>query len=132
MEAQVVRFTLPLAHNDRSAGIARRAIEDNLSGSAESQFLADAVLLTSELVTNAFVHTADGCRLQYYFDPVAAYLRVDVHDSSTASPSVVGRPGDVGGLGLRIVDESSTAWGSTATSEGKSVWFELGHKSIDG
>jgi len=128
METKAIRFTLPLAHDARSVKAARTAINEHLVASSGTQFISDAVLLTSELVTNALTHTLDGCQLQFYFDPVARFLRVDVHDSSSVQPAIVNRAAGAGGLGLRLVDGSSTAWGSAPTPTGKSVWFELGNR----
>src|SRR5262245_13284998 len=93
------------------------------------QFADAAVLCTSELVTNAIIHTGRGCELQMSFDPPAGgWLGVEGSDRSRAEPHVA-PPGDVrqiGGRGLQIVEETSTRWGSHQVADGKVVWFELG------
>lgn len=84
----------------------------------------DAVLMTSELVTNAYVHAQTDSRLQVdYLDGV---LRVAVADGSGAAPSVAQTSLDGNaGRGLLILDGLSRRWGVQPQATGKIVWFEL-------
>jgi len=83
-----------------------------------------AELLTSELATNAVLH---GCTA---FDVVVSQsegaLRVAVHDEGDRMPvPVVGRPSDLHGRGLSMVELLSDHWGTIQNSPGKTVWFDL-------
>lgn len=87
--------------------------------------IAAAALLTSELATNAVLHTAD--RFVVEVANTGHGLRVVVRDSSP-EPPVVRPPQQVGahGRGMRLVDAVSTTWGSERIRDnGKDVWFEL-------
>jgi anti-sigma regulatory factor (Ser/Thr protein kinase) len=90
--------------------------------------LTVAVLLTSELVTNAVVHGLGPVQLVLIDDGIR--LRVEISDGETASlPLTAGRPAsvDVSGRGLPTVDRLADRWGSgpRRTPPGKTVWFEL-------
>jgi anti-sigma regulatory factor (Ser/Thr protein kinase) len=84
-----------------------------------------AVLLTSELVTNAIRHEASG-KIMLTITCVCGLLRVDVYDTSHSAPVPVDAPGDAEtGRGLMLVTTLSTDWGYHLTSVGKSVYFTL-------
>jgi anti-sigma regulatory factor (Ser/Thr protein kinase) len=97
-----------------------------LLGEAPHSFVFDAKLATSELVTNAVVHGYGVLDLCALFDRERGWLRVEVSDSSSQLPRVV-EPGAnrIGGFGLGIIAELSSAWGSFLNERGKTVWFEL-------
>ena len=111
----------------RAAGVARLATRAVLD-SWQLPLLADtAVLLVSELVTNAVrhAHHQDGTlvlRLELFGD----LLRIEVHDTDSRSPQL-GDPGelDESGFGLVLVATLASKWGTTGTSAGKAVWAEL-------
>jgi len=113
-------------------GAARRAVEQCIGPDAPPRFLQDAMLLTSELVTNAVTHTEGTSELHASYDPVGGRLRVDVADESPTVPTIrdVGPSTRVGGHGLQIVDTVASRWGTTLLPSGKSVWFELGSKPV--
>ncbi|MET8827250.1 SpoIIE family protein phosphatase [Streptomyces sp. NPDC004610] len=84
-----------------------------------------ALLVVSELVTNALVHTGGQVRLDLTL--VGARLRVAVADSSPRSPV---KPTSIGweatgGRGLLLVEALSGTWGTVPVSGGKQVWSEL-------
>ncbi|SOD81095.1 ATP-binding protein [Streptomyces sp. Ag109_G2-15] len=85
-----------------------------------------AELLTSELVTNALVHTDDDAVLTAVVSPRG--LRVEVRDFVARRPHL--RAPDTGdgthGRGLVLVQSLADAWGVRSHGVGKSVWFELG------
>ncbi|CAL9628404.1 SpoIIE family protein phosphatase [Streptomyces sp. enrichment culture] len=87
---------------------------------------ADAVLLiVSELVTNALVHTEGPVRLDLTL--VNSRLRVAVADSSPRTPV---KPTSIGweatgGRGLLLVEAMSATWGTLPVSGGKQVWCEV-------
>jgi anti-sigma regulatory factor (Ser/Thr protein kinase)/PAS domain-containing protein len=86
----------------------------------------DAVLLVvSELVTNALVHT-DG-RVRLDLTRINHRLRVAVADSSPRTPV---KPTSIGweatgGRGILLVEAMSAAWGTVPVSGGKQVWSEI-------
>jgi anti-sigma regulatory factor (Ser/Thr protein kinase) len=110
-----------------SAGYARRAVQDCLHRETPTQTMQNAVLLTSELVTNAVTHARSAGELVAYYDRLGRRLRIEVRDHSAVLPHMQDRftARRAGGLGLRLVDTLASSWGTTATATGKTVWFEL-------
>jgi anti-sigma regulatory factor (Ser/Thr protein kinase) len=86
----------------------------------------DTVLLVvSELVTNALVHTGGQVRLD--LTVFNGRLRVAVADNSPRTPV---RPTNIGweatgGRGILLVEAMSAAWGTVPVSGGKQVWSEI-------
>jgi anti-sigma regulatory factor (Ser/Thr protein kinase) len=84
-----------------------------------------AVLLTSELVTNAIRHEVTGI-VVLAITCSCGQLRVDVHDTSRALPMLVDAPVDAEtGRGLMLVTALSAEWGFYRTPAGKAVYFTL-------
>lgn len=82
-----------------------------------------AVLLTSELATNAVLHARTGFKLSVLFDEE---LTVEVTDGSPELPCVESNPLDGNrGRGLLLVSQLASRWGSRAEGRGKTVWFAL-------
>jgi anti-sigma regulatory factor (Ser/Thr protein kinase) len=85
-----------------------------------------AVLLTSELVTNAIKHEA-GKTITLFITCTYGHLRVDVHDTSRFFPRLLDASGEEEfGRGLRLVDTLADKWGCDLTADGKAVYFRLG------
>ncbi|MFG2753846.1 ATP-binding protein [Streptomyces xanthophaeus] len=84
----------------------------------------DALLLVSELLTNAALH-AGGCRELVL--TAGDTLRIEVYDGTTALPTRRATPqrGVPGGHGLYIVDRLSDRWGAQTHADGKAVWAEI-------
>ncbi|MCP9956715.1 ATP-binding protein [Streptomyces sudanensis] len=84
-----------------------------------------AELLTSELVTNALVHTAHGAVVTATLD--GGVLRVEVRDFAPEPPAprVPAPDGGTHGRGLLLVQALADEWGVRAQGVGKTVWFEL-------
>ncbi|KOV58812.1 PAS/PAC sensor protein [Streptomyces sp. NRRL WC-3618] len=97
-----------------------------LAGEAGLQENMDTVLLVvSELVTNALVHTGGQVRLD--LTVFNGRLRVAVADNSPRTPV---RPTNIGweatgGRGILLVEAMSAAWGTVPVSGGKQVWSEI-------
>ncbi|MEV8636895.1 ATP-binding protein [Streptosporangium sp. NPDC051023] len=94
----------------------------------------DAVLMASEVATNAVRHTASGTPgvgFEVVIRPVdSARIRIEVHDAGgDGVPMVCRRPGDSDGLdgrGLTIVNLLADRWGhGRAPGTGTIVWFEV-------
>jgi hypothetical protein len=85
----------------------------------------DAVLLTSELVTNA-VQREPGQPVVLVISSSGGQLRVDVHDTSHSLPTVTDVSADAEtGRGLLLVAALSADWGCYPTPTGKAVYFTL-------
>jgi anti-sigma regulatory factor (Ser/Thr protein kinase) len=88
-----------------------------------------ALLLVSELATNAIRHGSPPVRLSLRLD--RDRLRVEVSDSCPRLPELVrAGPDQVSGRGLQIVQQLAATWGASALPRrlGKTVWFELGRR----
>jgi anti-sigma regulatory factor (Ser/Thr protein kinase) len=84
-----------------------------------------AVLLTSELVTNAIKHGAGG-PVRLGIQCTRNQLRVEVHDTSPSPPVLMNTPADATvGRGLVLVASLATEWDFYRTSAGKAVYFTL-------
>ncbi|MFI5613671.1 ATP-binding protein [Amycolatopsis sp. NPDC051903] len=82
----------------------------------------DAVLVVSELATNAVLHGAGAASLR--LSHAGSVVRIEVADESAAVPAKRSSGAD-GGWGLRLVELLSLAWGVTPTAGGKVVWCDL-------
>jgi hypothetical protein len=84
-----------------------------------------AVLLASELVTNAIGHET-GKTIVLAITRSFDQLRVEVHDTSLRLPVLVDAPVDAeAGRGLMLVATLSATWGIYRTPAGKAVYFTL-------
>ena len=84
-----------------------------------------AILLTSELVTNAIGHEVTGI-VTLAITCSSGQLRVDVHDTSRMLPMLIDAPVDAeAGRGLMLVSTLSAEWGFYRTPAGKAVYFTL-------
>ncbi len=117
--------TLPA--QDRSPGTARRVVQDALLGGGLEVLLDDALLLVTELVTNAVVHA--GTDVELHVDIGVGRARIEVVDRGAgALPHVTSAPGAdrEGGRGIFLLDALAQEWGTRHFAGGKSVWFTLG------
>jgi hypothetical protein len=91
--------------------------------------LTIAVLLTSELVTNAIRHEV-GETVMLAITFACGEFRVDVHDTSCFLPVPVDGPADTEtGRGLILVASLATQWGFYPTAAGKAVYFTLAFRA---
>ena len=113
---ELMRAWLP---RDTSCGaVARRLVEQHL-GSASSDDIADANMVVSELVNNAFLHGKGSIQLRISSRP--GRTRVEVIDQGEGAGIRAGQ--HEGHHGLNIVDALSLAWGAREGST--HVWAEL-------
>jgi len=107
-----------------SAAVARRFVRDVLDAWGAGEFEDAAVLLTSELVTNALLHARSPAELHVRL--AGGRLRVGVSDRTPVLP-VRKRYGKEAatGRGLLLVETLASAWGTDRNGDGKEVWFEL-------
>lgn len=107
-----------------SARASRQALTDALDGWCGDEVRDAAALLISELVTNGVRHAGTDVGVRIAVG--ATTVRVEIDDHSPEVPIMrTPQPTDIGGRGMRIVDELSLRWGVQARRTGKSVWFEL-------
>jgi anti-sigma regulatory factor (Ser/Thr protein kinase) len=85
----------------------------------------DAALVLSELATNALRHGLGEVVARAALD-ADGVVQLSVTDSGGELPAMQPiDPTRVGGLGLRIVDQLSAAWGVAPFPGGKTVWATL-------
>jgi anti-anti-sigma factor len=120
---------IELPVSDRAPGLARSEVREAVAGKLGAADSEIAVLLTSELVTNAVVHPEhrDGGTIGLRVASGDGRLRVQVADSGQGfDPSRLAPPGDApGGRGLVAVERAAARWG-TSQDHRFCVWFELG------
>ena len=121
-----------LATGPAAPAEARRRVRDAIRSWRVPVDLDAALLLTSELVTNAIRHEAGqeaGQGAQAVMLAIASSrgrLRVEVHDTSRSLPAVAEVPADAEtGRGLLLVETLSDEWGFYRTPAGKAVYFTL-------
>ncbi|MFF8536076.1 SpoIIE family protein phosphatase [Streptomyces sp. SAS_267] len=114
----------------RSVATARSFVRDTLQGWGFADIVDDAVVLTSELVTNAVVHAGtsadvlclrsdDGVRIEV----ADRYPEREIPLQATAVN--MGSPDREGGRGLQLCAALARRWGVDYTPTHKQVWFQL-------
>ncbi|HET6794710.1 MAG TPA: response regulator [Acidimicrobiales bacterium] len=108
-----------------SAGAARRMVRDALTGwEAGEDVVETAILLTSEVVTNAVLHARS--EVDLCLTRLADRVRVAVQDGDTGPIRRRRvRPEDQSGRGTDLVEALSDGWGVERNGSSKRVWFEL-------
>ena len=107
----------------------RAAREFVASALAAGHYTGDrevAVLLTSELATNAVLHAATPFELTVNVEVDA--IRVTVVDGAGDQTLQLRQPAptDTNGRGLLLVERLASSWGTADTDQGgKAVWFTL-------
>lgn len=114
------------ALEERTPGAARRAVRDTLVawGVAEAD-IDVAVLLTSEVVTNAVRHVRAGGVVWVRVRVMDGRLRVDVTDPEPGFPRLVAASdADEGHRGMAVVAGCADRWGWHPRADGgKTVWW---------
>jgi serine/threonine-protein kinase RsbW len=86
----------------------------------------DALLVVSELVTNAVRHAGESSTIELEIGQSGSLLRVALSDASTASPSPRSASHVAeGGRGMAILAALSDRWGIEPHGGGKQVWWEV-------
>jgi serine/threonine-protein kinase RsbW len=111
----------------QAPGLARQAVRETLPSWQLAQLEETALLLVSELVTNAVRHARNGGRMiALRLETTAGGLRIEVHDGDSRWPQP-GTPDDLdeSGFGFVLVTALARTWGVTDLAVGKAVWAEL-------
>lgn len=121
-------FTLP-GRQDSVAEARHRVGSELRRRSVPDDQCDAAVLLISELFTNAVLHTASA-RISCEVRVTPEHVRLDVHDQGAQDEALSPRRPDSraeSGRGLLLVDSLSEAWGVTARAGGvgRTVWAVL-------
>jgi anti-sigma regulatory factor (Ser/Thr protein kinase) len=118
--------TIDLPCSASSAGHARRWTEGVVRDPRFAAIRDDAILLVSELVTNAVLHARTGVRISVWS---GVGVRFEVTDYTASAPrrrladrlSTTGR-------GLGLLDARAVDWGVEVDDEATTVWFVLDPK----
>ena len=140
MAPDVLVATAAYQPEPKAAAAARRFVRDTLQAWAVTRaadgpgVVDDAVLLTSELVTNAVLHAGTPvqvtCRL--LADQPDAAVEIAVLDRRPAQlhpdlPHTAAEAAErTNGRGLQLPSQLASAWGVTYARAAKAVWFRMG------
>ncbi|MFE9626851.1 ATP-binding protein [Streptomyces sp. NPDC006527] len=116
-----------------AVGEARAEVRRQLEGwglADHGDLLDTAVLLVSELATNALLHSASHFRLT--LSAAHGVLRCEVTDTGRRTPQVLEAGCAESGRGMFLVEALARRWGCHQDGTGKTVWFELGTCGCDG
>jgi anti-sigma regulatory factor (Ser/Thr protein kinase) len=104
---------------------AREFVRDRCHSLGFSSDTCDtAILLTSEIVTNALIHGRSEARIRLSVHQ--RQLRIEVADDNSRHPRLAEQDTDaLDGRGLAIVAMLAAAWGVTNETFGKTVWFDV-------
>ncbi|MER7919292.1 MULTISPECIES: ATP-binding protein [unclassified Streptomyces] len=126
---------LEIRPDPAEVGRARKWARSRLDGlgiAADEPVAETLVLLVSELVTNAVVHTGRPAVLRLSLPGTRASaaptptVRVEVTDTCSRAPVPRCVGGDAtGGRGLALVDCLADRWGWSREGAGKSIWCEV-------
>ncbi|WP_309097321.1 SpoIIE family protein phosphatase [Streptomyces sp.] len=125
MDLRPLRESWTVWRVPQAVGQARRFVRRTLRSWGVTEDHDAVLVVVSELVTNALVHT-DG-RVRMDLTLITNRLRVAVADASPRTPV---RPTSIGweatgGRGILLVEALSATWGTLPVSGGKQVWAEL-------
>ena len=116
---------IPLIAEPTAAAEARRQVQAAICAWDVPVDRSVAILLTSELVTNALQHEV-GDTVLLVISCRGDELCVHVHDTSRIAPTPAEASADAEtGRGLLLTTKLSTEWGYYWTPAGKAVYFTL-------
>ncbi|WP_405613263.1 ATP-binding protein [Streptomyces sp. NBC_01511] len=117
------------SRHPRCVGLARWELRRALAGWGLAPLEESAVLVLSELLTNAGRHAcvSPGREIETWYLRMSDTLRIEVHDASPDWPEVrEPDPESPDGRGLALVAALADSWGvKHRNGPGKSVWAEL-------
>jgi anti-sigma regulatory factor (Ser/Thr protein kinase) len=116
-----------LAATAQAPGRARQATHEALAAWQVAHLEETAVLLVSELVTNAVRHArTGGTAVVLRLETAGSWLRIEVHDADPRMPQPrTPDPLDESGFGFVLLEALADRWGVREATIGKAVWAEL-------
>ena len=109
----------------RSPTEARRFVARTLTPLLGREDVETAMLVTSELVTNATLHAGTECEIELHGAPGALVIRVSDFDKRVGLRHKSFGPEMTTGRGLRMLEVLCRRWGVEPWDRGKTVWCEL-------
>jgi anti-sigma regulatory factor (Ser/Thr protein kinase) len=107
---------------------ARQFVRQNLGHSGADPDIA--ALLTSELATNAVVHTSSPFVVNVRSEPGNLHVEIQNDEPELLLSMRTADSADAtSGRGLRIVEAFARRWGTESSRDHKVVWFDLGPPS---
>jgi len=120
-----MEFHLPLPNAPQAAGIARRELREALMEWGVCERVDDAVLIVSELATNAVRYGADPIALHASLNGGVLVIAVqDGFPSDLPYPKILTFT-EPSGRGMHLISAASNRWGWDRTDASKVVWAEI-------
>ncbi|GLY05771.1 hypothetical protein Acsp01_61500 [Actinoplanes sp. NBRC 101535] len=128
-----------LPNDRRTPAAARALVRSVLEESGLISLLNEALLLTTELSTNAVVHANTELEIEVAADSGGLTVTVTDFAPGPVEQLAVGprnESADIGevaerGRGLLLVDHFASRWGTVHEGDGKGVWFRLDQRAGD-
>ncbi len=122
--------TVCVPHERSGVGAARHAFADQLASSGVDRSIQeDAVLVMSELVTNAVKHAAPlpsgEIRIRWSIEDDCLHMEITDGGAVTRPHAGVANISSLGGRGLDIVRTVSDQWGVKEDHDCVTVWADL-------
>ena len=120
------RLLMTLPASSESVRTGRHATRVVLSAWRLSRLEENAVLVVSELLTNAVRHARDTDAIELDLHVTRAWLRIEIQDRDRQwpRPRVLDELSE-SGFGFVLIDALAAKWGVRETDTGKAVWAEL-------
>jgi anti-sigma regulatory factor (Ser/Thr protein kinase) len=109
----------------RSPVEARRFVARTLTPLLGREDVETAMLVTSELVTNATLHAGTECEIELQGTPGGLVIKVSDFDKPVGLRRNRFGAEMTTGRGLRLLEVLSRRWGIEPWDRGKTVWCEL-------
>jgi two-component sensor histidine kinase len=117
-------MTLPAENH--SVRLARNAAHVVLGAWRLEHLEETAILIVSELVTNAVRHASGSDVLEVDLHATRTCVRIEIQDCDRSWPQPRIPAGfEESGFGFVLVDALAAKWGVRETTTGKAVWAEL-------
>jgi PAS domain S-box-containing protein len=123
-------FEVRLPPRPSSVAAARHHVRAYLEHAGRTDLIEPALLLVSEIVTNALLHAGTEVDLAGRLDGDA--VRFEVGDGSSHLPARRRYAPTAGtGRGLLMLESMVDDWGVTRRDDGKVVWFRISSAALD-
>lgn len=109
----------------RSPTEARRFVARTLTPLLGREDVETAMLVTSELVTNAALHAGTECEIELHGGPGCLVIKVSDFDKQVGLRGKSFGAEMPTGRGLRMLEVLCRRWGVEPWDRGKTVWCEL-------